>query len=220
MAAVRDLVGPEEMRRMAEELRRDADWHREQWRECSTAAGELENALTADERHVQVKEPTKIHERPKYEEMVRDIAYELTQAGNVFCTADVVDAGVPYQTAMKYLKIWEKREMLESIHVSGKLWWSRTKTYSPPVNRPRRETPEASVVRREARRQVVEGIGIKRIGNSVVEGAARKHGLTLVRRNHKIEMVDREGNVVAHASGEAKSLKKTNKQLREAGYDA
>lgn len=220
MTAVRDLIGPEEMRQMAAELRKDADWHREQWRDCNAQAAELENLLTAEERHVTVREPTRLQDRPKYEETVRDAAYELTQGGAVFCTADVVNAGVPYPTAMKWLKVWEGREMLESIHDGGKLWWSRTKTYAPPVNRPRRETPERLVVRREARRQTVEGIGVKRVGNKVLETAARKHGLTLVRRNHTIEFQDNQGNVVAHGSGEAKGLKRTNKQLRESGYDA
>lgn len=145
-------------RDLVRRLRERAQFHLDSWRECNLDAAAIEAELPeAKVEHVTVK-PIQPKREP-YEVTVREIAYELTQAGATFLTADIVSAGVPYQTALKWLKEWETRGMLESIQEGRELHWARSIHASEPVNRPRTEAPEAAVIAFERSRSPVEGSG-------------------------------------------------------------
>lgn len=218
--AVEDVLTPARTRDLIKELRGEAEYHRERWRELVAHAGELENRLSAPERHVTVR-PTVLRERPKYEVEVIKIAYEL---GREFLTADVVDAGVPHPTALKWLKVWEERGALECVRVGNRLMWGLTDHVPEVVNRRKEETPEARVVRLTPR-GTVTGVGSFRSGSKLVDELIRQvapQGLRVRHRKHKFEFVTPEGDVVANCSTTpgASSLGGTRRQLRLAGFNA
>lgn len=152
MAAVLDV---DRQRDIAERLRERAETYRDMWRELSADAAALEAQLPENRPQYVTVKP----KREPYEVIVREIAYELTQAGATFLTADVVAAGVPHQTALKWLKEWETRGMLSSVQIGRDLVWERIKHQADPINRPKREAPEARVIEFERSRTPVAGTG-------------------------------------------------------------
>lgn len=218
--SARATLPPDVARTLIADLREEAEWHRLEWRACAIHAGELENALSADQRHVQVK-PTDIRSRRDYEVEVIQIAYEL---GEQFMTADVVAAGIPYPTALRWLRVWEERGSLESMKDGARLVWARTATVPEVINRRKEETPEAQVVRLQPR-GTVTGVGSFRSGSKLVDELIRQvapQGLRVRHRKHKYEFVDRNGLVVANCSTTpgASSLSRTRGQLRQNGFRA
>lgn len=77
-----------------------------------------------------------------YCEQVRDIGMELGTGGNVFTRQEVVDAGVSYPTATKWLSYWVEREAFECEEIDGQHVYGVKAHASAPVNRQQRPTPE------------------------------------------------------------------------------
>lgn len=168
---------------------------REESRELMALARSYRTQAEAAPQYVTVKPPPPPPRRRKakeWERVVRDIGYELTQAGNSFTVADVTAAGVPYSAALEWLGKWCERETFRRQRSWGAAYvYERVEHTGGPASRPKTEPVELTVVRRE-RAQLVSGTGRGlRTGNQrsqEIVDAAVKQGAT-VRfdgRNHII----------------------------------
>lgn len=222
---------PPDLLAFADELERRAELHRQAWRDLRSQAAELRLEVTADDRHVSLPSPDLIpptpiarRERRDWERVVIQVAYEIGTNGKVFSTQDVVDAGVPYQVARKWLRHWTGKGSLEAIQDGGRWWYSVTDVDAPRAQRRKEPTPESTVVQMVRRQEAIAGTGATRFSSPLVASLAREvaaQGVTTRKTKHKIEFV-KDGRVIASASSTpgASSLKQTRGKLRQAGVAA
>lgn len=225
MAALHSSLDPHQAFEQSNRLLEKARIHSDLAQSFRTEAYRLKTlAEQAGVRHVEVKQLRPKEPRRDLHKEVREVAYELTQAGNLFLTADVsIALGITTQTALRYLREWEAHGMLECTQEGTSFLWGRVVHESEPVNRRKEQAPEMAVVH-EFKRQEVAGTGRARTGSPLVDQLIREvapQGVTIKRRKHKVEFV-KDGQVLANASSTpgASSLKKTRGQLRQHGIQA
>ncbi len=206
-----------------EELRREAWEHLKAAEKCLTLAHALMGELVEVE-HVRVA-PSRRSPGPRSEHRERVVQgiYALTRGGRSFTTSElrqwlhVKGHEVPSEYKLtQILNEWKKHGTIRSHGNTKARYWTRVPHPAEPVNRRSQTPPEVAVVHRNPSQRA--RTSRTRVSGKAVREAARKSGLRLVRHKHRVEFVDDAGTVVATSSEDARGLKRTNKQLRQAGY--